>query len=88
MVDILAPTMAAAIVITPDSPRGLPKEILAALLQEKNVPVQLADTSTDALQKAGKLAEGEDVILVCGSLSFLAEYLQLKSGDEKNGANR
>ena len=88
MVDILAPTMAAAIVITPDSPRGLPKEILAALLQEKNVPVQLADTSTDALQKAGKQAEDEDVILVCGSLSFLAEYLQLKSGDEKNGANR
>ena len=76
MVDILAPTMAAAIVITPDSPRGLPKEILAALLQEKNVPVQLADTSTDALQKAGKQAEDEDVILVCGSLSFLAEYLQ------------
>ena len=88
MVDILAPTMAAAVVITPDSPRGLPKEILAALLQEKNVPVQLADTSTDALQKAGKRAEDEDVILVCGSLSFLAEYLQLKSGDEKNGANR
>lgn len=88
MVDILAPTMAAAVVITPDSPRGLPKEILAALLQEKNVPVQLADTSTDALQKAGKQAEDEDVILVCGSLSFLAEYLQLKSGDEKNGANR
>ena len=88
MVDILAPTMAAAVVITPDSPRGLPKEILAALLQEKNVPVQLADTSTDALQKAGKQAEDGDVILVCGSLSFLAEYLQLKSGDEKNGANR
>ncbi len=88
MVDILAPTMAAAVVITPDSPRGLPKEILAALLQEKNVPVQLADTSTDALQKAGKQVEDEDVILVCGSLSFLAEYLQLKSGDEKNGANR
>ena len=88
MVDILAPTMAAAVVITPDSPRGLPKEILAALLQEKNVPVQLADTSTDALQKAGKQAEDGGVILVCGSLSFLAEYLQLKSGDEKNGANR
>ena len=88
MVDILAPTMAAAVVITPDSPRGLPKEILAALLQEKNVPVQLADTSTDALQKAGKQAEDGDVILVCGSLSFLAEYLQLESGDEKNGANR
>ena len=86
--DILAPTMAAAIVITPDSPRGLPKEILAALLQEKNVPVQLADTSTDALQKAGKQAEDEDVILVCGSLSFLAEYLQLEGGDERHGASR
>lgn len=88
MVEILAPTMAAAVVITPDTPRGLSKEILAPLLQAQGVPVQLADTSTEALQKARQQAGGTDVILVSGSLSFLAEYLQLKSGDENNGASR
>ena len=88
MVEILAPTMAAAVVITPDTPRGLPKEILAPLLQAEGIPVQLADTSAEALQKARKQAGETDVILVSGSLSFLAEYLQLESGDENNGASR
>ena len=88
MVEILAPTMAAAVVITPDTPRGLPKEILASLLQEKGVPVQLADTSVEALQKARRQAGETDVILVSGSLSFLAEYLQLESGDERHGTSR
>lgn len=88
MVEILAPTMAAAVVITPDTPRGLQKEILALLLQAKGVPVQLADTSAEALQKAREQAGEMDVILVSGSLSFLAEYLQLESGDENNGASR
>ena len=88
MVEILAPTMAAAVVITPDTPRGLPKEILAPLLQAEGIPVQLADTSAEALQKARKQAGGTDVILASGSLSFLAEYLQLESGDDDNGASR
>ena len=88
MVEILAPTMAAAVVITPDTPRGLPKEILAPLIQAQGVPTQLADTSAEALQKARKQAGETDVILVSGSLSFLAEYLQLESGDENNGASR
>lgn len=88
MVEILAPTMAAAVVITPDTPRGLPKEILAPLIQAQGVPVQLADTSAEALQKAREQAGETGVILVSGSLSFLAEYLQLESGDENNGASR
>ena len=53
---VKAPTMAAAVVITPDTPRGLPKEILAPLIQAQGVPVLLADTSAEALQKAkGKM---------------------------------
>ena len=88
MVEILAPTMAAAVVITPDTPRGLPKEILAPLIQAQGVPAQLADTSAEALQKAREQAGETGVILVSGSLSFLAEYLQLESGDENNGASR
>ena len=88
MVEILAPTMAAAVVVTPDTPRGLPKEILAPLIQAQGVSVQLADTSAEALQKAREQAGETGVILVSGSLSFLAEYLQLESGDENNGASR
>ena len=88
MVEILAPTMAAAVVITPDTPRGLQKEILAQLLQAKGVPVQLADTGAEALQKAREQAGETDVVLVSGSLSFLAEYLQLEGGDERHGASR
>ena len=88
MVEILAPTMAAAVVITPDTPRGLQKEILAQLLQAKGVPVQLADTGAEALQKAREQAGETDVVLVSGSLSFLVEYLQLEGGDERHGASR
>ena len=62
--------------------------ILAPLIQAQGVPTQLADTSAEALQKARKQAGETDVILVSGSLSFLAEYLQLESGDENNGASR
>ena len=64
------------------------EEILAPLIQAQGVPVLLADTSAEALQKAREQAGETGVILVSGSLSFLAEYLQLESGDENNGASR
>lgn len=82
MVEILAPTMTYAIVITPDSPRGLKKEILAGLLQKKGIQTEMAEGSRQALALAKAKAGKEDVILVSGSLSFLADYLQPISGDE------
>ena len=53
---------------------------------------RVTDFSTDAkiveavrvLEQAGET----DVVLVSGSLSFLAEYLQLEGGDERHGASR
>ena len=75
MVEILAPTMTYAIAITPDNPRGLSKEILMELIRKTGVECVTAKDREEALSLARKQAGAEDVILVCGSLSFLAEYL-------------
>lgn len=78
MVEILAPTMARAVTITPATPRGLPKEVLAHLLEAKHVPTDMAQTSEEAIRIAMQYAAKEDVILVCGSLSFLSDYLSVE----------
>ncbi len=75
MVDILKDTMSYAIVITPDTPRGLDKEILADMLLVNGVPATTASTAEEAIALAYEEAEEEDVVMICGSLSFLAEYL-------------
>ncbi len=79
MVDILRDTMSYVIAITPDSPRALDKEELAQVLSNNNIPVTTAEDSGEALNKAmdEALSIGFDntVILVCGSLSFISEYL-------------
>ena len=76
MIEILKETMYYAVAITPNSPRGLDKDILAGLLADRGVEVAVANDSTEALRLAEKKASGEDVIMVCGSLSFLSEYLR------------
>lgn len=82
MIDILADTMSYAITVTPDTPRGLEKEILASLISDKSVGTTTADSSYAAIEAAKhkeKEISGMDdekpVILVCGSLSFISEYL-------------
>ena len=82
MIDILADTMSYAITVTPDTPRGLEKEILASLISDKGVGTITADSAYAAIE-AAKLKEKElynmddekPVILVCGSLSVISEYL-------------
>lgn len=80
MADILAGTMSYAVTVTPDTPRGLPKETLASVLSDRGVTAVTADCAEDAIAQAARRAKalGEDnaVILVCGSLSFLADYLK------------
>ncbi len=76
MVKILKDTMYFAVAITPDSPRGLDKKILAGILRDNDVQVTVAADSEEALRLAKNKAGDEDVIMVCGSLSFLSEYLQ------------
>ncbi len=75
MIDILKSTMSYAVTITPDSPRGLEKETLAELIKEAGIPVQTAKNAETAIALAKDNMKKEDVILVCGSLSFISEYL-------------
>ncbi len=75
MIDILKDTMTHAITVTPNTPRGLDKAILARLLEEVGVSCDMADSSEEAISLAKSIAGDEDVILVSGSLSFIGEYL-------------
>ena len=83
MVDILKDTMSYAIAITPNTPRGLDKDILSDLLLVNGVPATTADSAEDAVTKAYAMAEPEDVVMICGSLSFLAEYINYDYGKHK-----
>ena len=82
MVDILCDTMEYAITITPNTPRGLDKKILAELFEKKKVKTDMADNKNEALKKAFAYI-GEDknefVIMVSGSLSFIADYMDIKT---------
>lgn len=75
LVDILKDTMSYAIVITPDTPRGLDKEILADMLLVNGVPATIASTTEEAISLAYEEAEEDDVVMICGSLSFLGDYI-------------
>ena len=75
MVDILKDTMSYAIAITPDTPRGLDKEILADMLLVNGVPATTANSASEAIAIAYENAEPEDVVMICGSLSFLTDYI-------------
>lgn len=74
MVRILCNTMSAAVCITPDTPRGLDKDILKDCLTASGVDALTADSCHEALSMAKAMPESE-VIIVCGSLSFLDEFL-------------
>lgn len=85
MVDILAETMSYAIAVTPDTPRALDKKLLAEEISQRGIGTSTACSVDDAVQQAMYRVSvlqpegtGEDapVILVCGSLSFIAEYLE------------
>ena len=91
LADILCPYMYHAILITPDSPRALKKEELSEVIKKRGVPCETALEVTDAYDKAFAVAQGFDsdncAILVCGSLSFLKDYL-LYDFDKKEADRR
>ena len=78
MIDTLKSTMSYAITVTPDTPRGLEKETLAKLISDAGVPVATADTPDEAIALAKTQIKSDEVILVCGSLSFISDYLNYK----------
>ena len=58
---------------TPDDPRALPAEKLAEAVRRRNPSVESAGSIQEAAAACRKMAGKEDVIMVFGSLSFLAE---------------
>ncbi|MBE5945389.1 MAG: bifunctional folylpolyglutamate synthase/dihydrofolate synthase [Lachnospiraceae bacterium] len=79
MIDILGDTISYAITVTPDTPRGLKNTILAEVISKNDIPVVTAESSKEAIDLAMDKACGDDVILVCGSLSFISDYLNYEA---------
>ena len=75
MIDIFQAVMSHVIAITPDSPRALEADVLVRLLRERGISSDASDNADEALALAKERAKTDDVILVCGSLSFIGDYL-------------
>ncbi len=75
MVEILAPTMSFAVTVTPPGERGLPADTLAALIWEEGIMTETAQNAREALDRARSMAGPRDVIIICGSLSIMKDYL-------------
>lgn len=80
MVGIIHDTMKYAVTVTPDNARGLENTVLSELIAAKGVETVTADNNRDAMEKALAKASENDVIVVCGSLSFIGEYIMPKGG--------
>ncbi|MBD5096616.1 MAG: bifunctional folylpolyglutamate synthase/dihydrofolate synthase [Lachnospiraceae bacterium] len=78
MVDIIHDTMKYAVTVTPDNARGLENTVLSELIAAKGVETVTADNNRDAMEKALTKASEDDVIVVCGSLSFIDAYIMPK----------
>lgn len=78
MVDIMHDAMKYAVTVSPDNARGLENTVLSELIAAKGVETVTADNSQDAMEKALTKASEDDVIVVCGSLSFIGEYIMPK----------
>lgn len=74
MVEIVAPLFDGVVTITPPGDRGLDKDILAEVWQQRGCPeVVTADTVMEGLKKAMDGCGEKDAILIFGSLSFFKE---------------
>ena len=72
---IMAPHAAKILTIrTPDNPRALPADELAAAAREYHPDVECIGDPAQALERARQLAAAEDVILAFGSLSFIGDF--------------
>lgn len=84
MVDIMHETMKYAVTVTPKGARGLENTVLSELITVKGVETVTADNNSDAMEKALAKASEDDVIVVCGSLSFIGEYVMPKGGVQRS----
>ena len=75
MLDILEPHIFKAVTITPPGPRALPAEVLTDCMKSRGIDVYTATHIKNAGEMAAEMAGENDVIMICGSLSFLAEFI-------------
>lgn len=89
LADILCKNMKYAVAVTPPVARGLDKDILCECIKRRGVPCSTAGNEEEALEKAFLQAGADDIILVCGSLSFLSGYLTFyeRQGSTSDGKN-
>lgn len=69
----------AAVAITPDSPRAMPADALAKLLQAEGKPVRTAPTLREGLRLAQEWAGSQGIVIVAGSL-YLAGAARTELG--------
>lgn len=69
----LLPLAAMVYTFQPNNERGLSGEILAQCVKKANVPAQCCRDVNEALRRGRERAAKEDVIVLCGSLSFIEE---------------
>ena len=72
----LAPLAKTVYAITPKVSRGLDGEVLRSVFKDFSVPSEVSELE-DACHKAVDGACGDDIILACGSLSFLGEVTSI-----------
>lgn len=75
MYDGLAPLTARFVTVTPQNPRALPAEELAALLSRYNKPVTACSSISEGVSSALAQTPTEGAILVCGSLYLLGDVM-------------
>lgn len=74
MLQYLMPLAKEFYVFKPDNARGLSAEILANTIKEMaDIPVIMEPDVNTAVSKALSVAKPEDVLVICGSLSFMEE---------------
>lgn len=66
---------------TPDNPRALPARELAKAVSRVNPSVEAVESIAEAVRRSFQMVGPDDVILVFGSLSFLAEAERVIQGE-------
>lgn len=77
MINLLSPLIKHAVTITPFSPgRALSGEILAERLLEKKVEAEYSASVSGAVKRVYELAGRNEIIIACGSLSFIGDIIR------------
>lgn len=83
VVRILAPRASMIFTLTPPSVRALPAYELAKAVSQVNPNVSQTGSCEEAIELSKLMAQPGDIILACGSLSFLGKLRLLLAGDRE-----